>query len=161
VGVPGGQALPALDWYELDPGLAKGKEEKRPVVVVFTTKTFRGPGTFDANALRDSLAKSAAVPVRVLPPEAPVIPAKATDEEKKALNDKYQEALKQYRELALKYGASANPTIIFLTPDAEVLGLLAAPEGREVNQWLLGLTKAVKDFGERKAKAAGVQAAGK
>jgi hypothetical protein len=154
VGVPGGQALPELKWYELEPGLAKGKEENKPVVVVFATKAFKGPGTFESNLLRESLAKSAAIPVRVLPPEAPAVPAMATAEERKALDDKYQEALRAYRGIAGKYGASANPTVIFLSPDADVVGTLASPDVNQVNQWLTGLSKAIKDLEQKKAKAA-------
>ena len=148
VGTGTGQALPPLAWYELEPGLARGQKEKKPVVVVFTTRAYRGPGTFDSNVLRDALTRSAAVPVRVLPPEVPTVPAKAGADERKAAEDKYQEAMKKYRELATKYGASANPTLIFLTPGAEALGQLVQPGAPEVGRWLSGLPAAVKAFGE-------------
>ena len=146
--------LPELKWFELDSGLAKGREEHKPVVVVFTTKAFKGPGTFESALLREALTKSEAIPVRVLPPEAPTVAAKASPDERKALDDQYQEALRKYRELAGKYGAAANPTMIFLSPDAEAIGTLAAPDVSQVNQYLSGLGKAVKDLEQRKAKAA-------
>jgi len=152
-----GEALPALTWYTLEEGMSKGKDEKKPVIVVFTTRDFRGPGTFDNVTLRAALAKCEAVPVRVLPPVAPVIPAKAAPEEQKALQDKYQAALKDYSAVARKYDASLNPTMIFLAPGGEALGSICQPDASTVNQWLLGLPKALKALEDAKAKAAGDQ----
>jgi hypothetical protein len=153
-GSGGGEALPDLTWYTLDEGLAKGKGDHKPVIVVFTTPEFRGPGTFDHVVLRELLTESGAVPVKVLPPAAPAITAKTPADEGRALQEKYQAAQKAYRELALKYGASTNPTVIFLTPGGEPVGSLYGPSLSMVKQWLTGLPKAVKTMEELKAKAA-------
>jgi len=149
-----GEPLPDLTWYSLDEGLAKGKSDHKPVIVVFTTPEFRGPGTFDHVVLRDLLTECNAVPVKVLPPAAPVITAKTPADEGKALQEKHQAAQKAYRELALKYGASTNPTMIFLTPGGDMIGSLYGPSVPMVKQWLTGLPRAVKTLEEIKAKAA-------
>ncbi|HOX05531.1 MAG TPA: hypothetical protein PK280_03935 [Planctomycetota bacterium] len=154
VGGSSGEALPDLAWYALDEGLAKGRQDKRPVIVVFTTPECRAPGTFEHIVLRELLVECRAVPVKVLPPPAPAVAAGTPAAEQRALQEKHQAALKSYRELALKYGAGANPTVVFLTPGGEALGALHAPSVPQVKQWLMELPKTVKTWEDLKARAA-------
>jgi hypothetical protein len=139
------EPLPPLAWESLDSGLEKAKSAGKPLIVVFTTKDFRGPGTFEDRALRDALTGSGAVIARVLPPEQPAVPAGASAEQVRDLQDGYAQALAKYQDVARKYEvAGVNPTQVFLSPQGEKLTMLAAPSQPDVKQQLLTLPKLVE-----------------
>ena len=144
--------LPPLVWETLDSGLAKAEKASKPLVVVFTTKEFKGPGTFENWALRDALKASGAIIARVLPPEAPSAPAGAKPEEVQALQDAYVQALKTHAELAKKYGVTMQPTQVFLTSGGEQMATLATPSQPEVQRYLQGLPKLVEQYKAAKAR---------
>ena len=146
--------LPPLQWCNLEKGLAAGKKKNVPIAVVFTTAAFNGPGTFHSHLLRDSLKKSKAVPVRVLPPAAPKSGKGMTPEKYRSALEEYKRKLAAYRAVAQEYGARTNPTVVFLAPDGGKLGLLYGPDVSTLNRWLTNLSTAVKAYRKRKAQEA-------
>jgi hypothetical protein len=134
--------LPPMKWKSLDAALKSGK----PVVAVFTTRAFRGPAVFDNHDLRACLKASGAVAARVLPPEAPNTKGCATREEFNAAMEGYREKLKAYGELARKYGANVNPTMVCIAPGGDVVARLHGPGGGEVERTLKGLPETIRRF---------------
>jgi len=124
--------LAPIDWRELEPGLSEAKSQNKPAVAVFTMKGFQGPAAFDEPGLRSCLTSSGAIPIRVLPPEQPVLPGNATPEVVKATRESYEAACKKYRELAEKLGVSVNPTVLLFAPEGEPSCRLAAPSSGEL-----------------------------
>ncbi len=141
-GVRRHKPLPPMKWKSLDEALKSGK----PVVAVFTTKDFRGPAVFDNHDLRACLKASGAVAARVLPPEVPNTRGCATREEFNAAIQSYREKLKAYGELARKYAADVNPTMVCMAPGGEVVARLRGPGGGEVERTLKGLPEAIRRF---------------
>ncbi len=153
--------LPPLKWASLEAGLSKARSGNKPVVVVFTTRKFKGPATLNARMLRKALTGSGAIPVKVLPPKAPRVPAGASREEHKKLVASYQQALKKYRELAGKYGARTNPTMVFLAPGGDVVGRLSGPTNNSrVLSALKALPGRVKALLEKKKREAATKRSG-
>jgi hypothetical protein len=135
---------PGPAWEYLEPGLAKAAKEKRPAAIVFTTKGYRGPADFGSEDLREALAKSKAVAIKVLPPEMLPLPANAKPEEVRAEQDAHEKAMARYREAARKYGvAGVDPTLVFVKPDGTVSSPLAAPDAAALKRALEALPGAL------------------
>jgi hypothetical protein len=146
-------AAPAVKWLELDAGLAAAKSGSKPAVLVFCGKDYKGAATFDTDALVKALTGSGAVAVKVCPPVAPKAPTKATADDIKKLNDNFADAQKKYQDALTKYGVTVNPTVVFLTPDGDEMGLLANPTADQLTQALANLPKTLEAFKAAKAAA--------
>jgi hypothetical protein len=144
-----------MKWTDLDEALKSGK----PVVAVFTTKDFRGPAVFDNHDLRACLKASGAVAARVLPPDAPNTRGCATRERFNAAMEGYREKFKAYGELARKYGANVNPTMVCIAPGGDVVARLYGPGGGEVERTLKSLPDTIAKFKAAKEaqRAAGTE----
>ncbi len=152
VGGGGAKKLSPLAWKKLSKALYDAGKEGKPVALVFTASAHNGPANFSSSGLRQELAASKAIPVRVLPPQTP----KSLQHHKKAIREQlaatFGKALKDYRELAKKYGVSANPTIVFLAPDGTVLGRLVNPTSDALRGALKALPAAVRKHAATPAK---------
>jgi hypothetical protein len=147
-------ALPALKWAsDLDAGLKQAKTKSQPVLVLFTTKTFKGLPNFDDKDVRKALTDSGAVLVKILPPEA-AKPAKgATADDIKKQQDAFADAQTKYKDLCAKYSVTATPTIVFFDADGDAVSTLATPTNDQLVQALNGLAKTIEAFKAAKAKA--------
>ena len=142
-----------VKWLQLDPGLADAKSRSKPAVLVFMAGNYKGPAIFDDDAPFKALTDSGATPVKVLQPGTLTIPKTATAEKAKKLRDDHDAALKKYQELAAKYGVTAVPTMVFLSPEGDFIWKLANPTEQQVNEVMAGLPKLVGQFMAAKAKA--------
>jgi len=151
--------LPPMKWESLEAGLAKAKSSNKPAIVVFTTSNFKGPGTFESWPLRNALTKSGAIPIRVLPPVAPVLAPNASADEINRVQKSYAEALKKYQETARQYGvAEIHPVVAFVEPNGAVLWTLRGPGHDDMLKHTAGLPQGVREYeamiAREKAKAA-------
>jgi len=145
--------LPPLKWFELEPGLAEAKSNSKPAAAVFCTKEYKGAATFDSAELRKALTASGAIPIRILPPEPPRVPAESTADDVKKLQEQYNETIKKYKQTLAKYSVTTGPTMVFLTADGDAVGELVIPTDQQVSQALANLPKTIEAFKAAKAKA--------
>jgi hypothetical protein len=143
-----------VKWLRYDAGLAEAKAKTKPVVLVFADKRFRGPATFEGDALFKVLADSGAIPVRVSPPVLRV-PKRADAERKKKLQEQFNADQKKYTELATKYAVNAMPMMIFLSPEGEVMCRLVRPTAQNVQTYVASADKILERFKAAKAAAGG------
>lgn len=138
--------LPPISWRQLEPGLSEAKSSNKPAVAVFTVKSFSGVATFDDLALRNYLIKSGAIPIKVLPPEPPIILKGATPDELRAAQESYNAEFKKYQETIQKYGASVNPTVILMASDGDPVCRLSNPAAGELMGAMGALPTMVRGF---------------
>ncbi len=139
-------------------GLAEAKLKSQPLVAVFTTACFDGSPTFKGDLLRTGLKAAKIIPVKVLPPQTPKVPAGTSADDVKKLRASHAEAVKKYTTLARKHGVTKYHTMVFMTPEGEVVTRLVNPNQSQVHRTLVGLDKLLKRLKAAKAKAAAEKA---
>lgn len=127
---------------------------------MFTTACFDGAPTFKGDLLRKKLKAAKVIPVKVLPPQAPKVPAGASADDVKKLKAGHAEAVKKYTKLARKHGVARYQTMVFMTPEGEIVTRLVSPNQSQVHRTLVELDKLIKRFKAAKAAAEKAGSAG-
>jgi thioredoxin-related protein len=111
-----------IKWCEtLTDGVAEATRRDRPLVVVFPEATVNRHEWFNEGYSQLFVNSSDVVCVRMLPPQIPNIPATATPEQRRLINEAVAKLQKEYNDLVAKYGVTTLPTIVFASPDGDTV----------------------------------------
>jgi hypothetical protein len=152
---PAKKKKPGVKWLKHDAALTQAKSDNKPVALVFCATKYKGPAAFEGKGLFKALADSGALAVKAAPPPRLRFPKKADAEKRKKLQEAYNARLKEYQTLVAKYGVTATPKMLFLSPEGDGMYQMTRPTLAQVKHVLANLKKITEDFMAAKAKAAG------
>jgi len=120
-----------LTWYSPKKGLAEAKSRNRPIVMVFAQGGTRSYDWFAASYKSTTgktiwrhvapLKEANVVLIKVRPPAKLKLTAGASAQQVRLLQKAHKKLMDRYRALTTKYGVTRVPTVLFLSPDGQMI----------------------------------------